>query len=82
VLRGVAESGLLKGQMIDIDATTLEANGALRSLVRRETGQGYQEFLLSGWRGSRGSPRRPGKICGGWIGCGQARDRMRSGTPA
>ena len=45
VLRMVAESGLLKGQMIDTDATTLEANGALRLLVRRETGQGYQEFL-------------------------------------
>jgi transposase len=46
VLRGVAESGLLKGQTIAIDATTLEANAVLRSLVRRETGEGYQEFLL------------------------------------
>jgi transposase len=45
VLRVVAESGLLKGQTIAIDATTLEANAALRSIVRRETGEGYQEFL-------------------------------------
>jgi len=45
VLRVVAESGLLKGQTIAIDATTLEANAARRSIVRRDTGEGYQEFL-------------------------------------
>jgi transposase len=45
VLRVVAESGLLKGHTIALDATTLEANAALRSIVRRESGEGYQEFL-------------------------------------
>jgi transposase len=45
VLRQVAESGLLKGQTVGIDAPTLEANAALRSIVRRDTGEGYQEFL-------------------------------------
>ncbi len=45
VLRVVAENGLLKGQALAIDATTLEANAALRSIVRRDTGEGYQEFL-------------------------------------
>jgi len=45
VLRVVAESGLLKGQTIALDATTLEANAALRSIVRRDSGEGYQEFL-------------------------------------
>ena len=45
VLRVVAEKGLLKGQTVAIDATTLEANAALRSIVRRESGEGYQEFL-------------------------------------
>ncbi len=45
VLRVVAENGLLKGQTVAIDATTLEANAALRSIVRRGTGEGYQEFL-------------------------------------
>lgn len=45
VLRVVAESGLLRGQTIALDATTLEANAALRSIVRRGTGEGYQEFL-------------------------------------
>lgn len=45
VLRVVAENGLLKGQTVAIDATTLEANAALRSIVRRDSGEGYQEFL-------------------------------------
>src|SRR6266566_4252742 len=45
VLRILAEQGLLKGQTLAIDATTLEANAALRAIVRRETGEGYQEFL-------------------------------------
>jgi transposase len=35
----------LKGKTVGIDATTLEANAALRSIVRRDTGEGYQEFL-------------------------------------
>ena len=45
VLRVVAEKGLLKGQTVAIDATTLQANAALRSIVRRDSGEGYQEFL-------------------------------------
>ena len=36
---------LVKGKTIGIDATTLEANAALRSIVRRDTGENYQEFL-------------------------------------
>ena len=34
-----------KGKTLGIDATTLEANAALRTIVRRDTGEGYQEFL-------------------------------------
>jgi transposase len=45
VLRVLAEMGLLKGETLGIDATTLEANAALRSIVRRDTGEGYQEVL-------------------------------------
>src|SRR5260370_28765038 len=45
VLRLLAEKGLLKGQTLGIDATTLEANAALRTIVRRDTGEGYQEVL-------------------------------------
>ena len=45
VLGVVAEKGLLKGHTLGVDATTLEANAALRTIVRRDTGEGYQEFL-------------------------------------
>ena len=45
VLKVLAEAGLLKGKTIGVDATTLEANAALRSIVRRDTGQGYDAFL-------------------------------------
>jgi transposase len=41
----LAEAGLLKGRTVAIDATTLEANAAMRSIVRRDTGESYQEFL-------------------------------------
>lgn len=41
----LAESGLLSGKTVSIDATTLEANAAMRSIVRRETGETYPEFL-------------------------------------
>jgi transposase len=41
----LAQAGLLKGKTIAIDATTLEANAAMRSIVRRDTGETYQEFL-------------------------------------
>jgi transposase len=41
----LAESGLLSGKTVSIDATTLEANAAMRSIVRRQTGETYPEFL-------------------------------------
>jgi transposase len=46
ILQRLADAGLVKGQTIGIDATTLEANAALRSIVRRDTGETYQEFLM------------------------------------
>jgi transposase len=45
VLGVLAEEGLLKGNTVAIDGTTLEANAALRSIVRRDTGEAYEEFL-------------------------------------
>jgi transposase len=45
VLELLAEKGLLKGKTIGVDATTLEANAAMRSIVRRDSGEGYEEFL-------------------------------------
>ncbi len=46
VLQRLAEAKLVKGKTIGIDATTLEANAALRSIVRRDTGEAYQDFLI------------------------------------
>ena len=45
VLRMLADEGLLKGNTIAIDGTTLEANAALRSIVKRDSGEAYNEFL-------------------------------------
>jgi transposase len=45
VLTVLADHGLLKGKTIGVDATTLEANAALRSIVRRDTGESYESFL-------------------------------------
>src|SRR5215475_1610770 len=45
VLQRLAEAQLVKGTTIGVDATTLEANAALRSIVRRDTGESYDEFL-------------------------------------
>jgi transposase-like protein DUF772 len=45
VQQRLVTGGLLKGRTIAIDATTLEANGAMRSIVRRDNGDSYQAFL-------------------------------------
>ena len=45
ILPVLATADLIKGKTIGIDATTLEANAALRSIVRRDSGETYQEFL-------------------------------------
>ena len=53
VLKRIANSGLLRGKTIGIDATTLEANAALRSIVRRDSGQGYDGLAPFQWTVSR-----------------------------
>jgi transposase len=45
VLKLVAEQGLVKGKRIGVDASTMEANAALRTIVRREDGRTYREML-------------------------------------
>ena len=45
VQRRLADAGLVGGKTVGLDATTLEANAALRSIVRRDTGGGYETFL-------------------------------------
>jgi transposase len=45
VLKRLAEHGLLKGKTLGVDATTLEANAAMKSIVRRDSGESYTEYL-------------------------------------
>ena len=45
VLERLRSSGLLSGKTLGVDATTLEANAALRSIVRRDDGTGYEDWL-------------------------------------
>jgi transposase len=45
VLRRLAEHGLIKGERIGVDASTMEANAALRALVRRDNGETHREML-------------------------------------
>ncbi|WP_250265723.1 transposase [Rhodovastum atsumiense] len=45
VLKRLAERGLIKGERIGVDASTMEANAALRTLVRRDSGETYREML-------------------------------------
>jgi transposase len=45
VLKILDEEGLVSGRTVSIDATTLEANAAMKSIVRRDSGQTYNDFL-------------------------------------
>ena len=45
VLARLAERDLVKGDRIGVDASTMEANAALRTIVRRDSGEGYREML-------------------------------------
>jgi transposase len=45
VLQRLTEHGLLRGERIGIDASTMEANAALRAIVRRDTGESYRAML-------------------------------------
>lgn len=45
VLDLLTKHGLVKGERIGVDASTMEANAALKAIVRRDTGEGYNEML-------------------------------------
>jgi transposase len=45
VLERLAQGGLMKGKTIGVDSTTLEANAAMKSIVRRDTGENYNGYL-------------------------------------
>src|SRR6185295_2712017 len=46
IVERLSEAGLVNGKTLGVDATTLEANAALRSIVRRDTGESYEAFLM------------------------------------
>ena len=41
----MAREGLLSGKNLGVDATTLEDNAALKSIVRRDNGAGYEDYV-------------------------------------
>jgi transposase len=45
VLGVAAEKGLLRGKTVAVDSTTLEANAAMKTIVRRDTGEDWNEYL-------------------------------------
>jgi len=45
VLERLAQAGLIQGKTIGVDSTTLEANAAMKSIVRRNTGESYMAYL-------------------------------------
>ena len=45
VLKLAAEKGLLRGKTVAVDATTLEANAAMKTIVRRDTGEDWNEYV-------------------------------------
>ena len=46
VLKIVAERCLVKGERMGIDGSTMEANAAMRAIVRRDNGETYREMLM------------------------------------
>ena len=66
VLGLLTDRGLIKGKRIGIDATTLEANAAMRSIVRRDTGRATRSFCVA-WRRPRALRRRSAKTWCDWI---------------
>ena len=45
ILGVLAKEDLVEGKTVVVDATTLEANAGLRSIVRRDSGESYDEYL-------------------------------------
>ena len=72
LLRRLADIGLLRGKAVGIDATTLEANAALRGIVRRGSGDSYETLL----RGPADCVRHTDdRRAPSWLGWTQAPDK-------
>lgn len=45
VVERVKRAGLLRGEALGVDTTTLMANASMRKIVRRDSGEGYREYV-------------------------------------
>ena len=80
ILERLSAAGLVRGKTVGIDATTLEANAAMRSIERRDT-ENPTRRSFGGWRRRPGWRRRRGRIWLGSTGLGRTRRRRtRSGN--
>src|SRR6202045_758981 len=78
VLERLAQAGLIQGKTIGVDSTTLEANAAMKSIVRRDTGESYMAYLkrLAEAEGIEAEARRHYSA---WIASVRRRLPMRTG---
>ena len=79
MLEQLARAGLVQGKTMGVDSTTLEANAAMRSIVRRETGENYPEFLKRVGPQRTGKQLRTRRRCGAWIASGRKRPATKIG---
>lgn len=61
VLTLAREKKMLNGKTLGVDSTTLEANAAMKSIVRKETGEDWQQYLTTLMReaGAIGPEEKP-----------------------
>lgn len=45
VIHTISQVGLIQGKRIGVDSSTIEANAAMRNIVRKATGEGYNAML-------------------------------------
>lgn len=84
VLQIAADKKLLSGRTVGVDSTTLEANAAMKSIVRRESGENWKEYVTGLMREEVPLPKtrsRPTKKSAGSTGAARARrSPTRSGS--
>ena len=77
-MKVLGEEGLIEGQTIAIDATTLEANAAMRSIRRRDDKRRYEEYLKDLAK-AEGLRIRRGNVWRGWTASARRKPRIRTG---
>src|SRR5215470_2580571 len=78
VLERLAQDGLVKGKIIGVDSTTLEANAAMKSIVRRDTGENYNEYLKR-LAEAEGLDATDAAALGAWTASAKRRPPTRTG---